>query len=106
MAEKEFISGTQVVAFFRLPLAFHKTVFRTLAVAHGKHLARSAGLRQGGALGCAEGNEPFTGEDLGKSGLPDVSYSPGWQDKMIADIDIAIVFNYRDVAAGRPEEAQ
>lgn len=106
MAEKMFVAGTEVVELLHLTLYRHKTVFRALAVAHGKYLTGSAQAWQGSSLGFAESSQPSRAEEFDERGFLDVADSPAGMDKMIAGIDVTIVFDHRNVAAGRAKEAE
>jgi hypothetical protein len=104
--EETLQSSTEVVEARIAIGCLNETVFGAATVAHSQHFALPAITREGVALGCAEIPLHFALQQLVERRLPDIAQPVVAVDEVVARKEIAVVFEYRDLAASLAEDTQ
>ncbi len=106
MVEEASVARTQVVQPVIALRCVQEAVLRALPIAHVPDLAGPAVGRQGLKFGLPENTLLLTLEQLDQWGLADVPHPVCGIDKVVAGVEVSVVFDHGDVPADRPEDAE
>ena len=106
VGKEAFIAGTEVVETCFTVWGLDDAIFRASPVAHSPDVAFSTIPRQRSALGLSKGVLRRAFEQFEERGFTDIAQAMLRGDKVIARIEIPVVFDDRDIPAGGPKNTQ
>jgi len=104
--EEAFIAGTQVVQPCFTVWGLDDAIFRASSVTHGPDFAFPAIAGQGSPLGLSKGVLRRAFEQCEQRGFTDIAQAMLRGDKVIARIEVPVMFDDRHIPAGRPKNTQ
>ena len=106
MGKKAFVARTQVIQSRFSIRCLEEAVLRTLPIAHSPDLTFQAVAGQSLYFGFTERPLHRTLEKLDQRSLRYISKAMLDVDEVVTRIEVSVVFDNGNVAAGRPEDAQ
>lgn len=104
--EKTLVARTQIVQSLLAVRCPDETILRAPSVAHCPDLTGPAVAGQCFLLGLSECSLGRTFEKLNQRDFPDIPEAVFIIDEVVARKDIPVMFDNRNIAAGRPEDTQ
>ena len=105
MGEETFITRAEVIQAFFAVRSPQETVLRASAITHRQNIADPAEVGQFIQLGLSEGSLQWALKQFNERSLTDIPETVFKVDKVIAGKEVPVMFNDRNIPAGRPKNA-